>query len=451
MKRHLGRVLTSFALVMGLSLVAPSCGSDDEESKKNTGQAGSGGEDASVDSGDGEAAVEAGPDSGLRCRVRDPGDPGIDCLDVASGTAPILGGAVYAISYVYADEDRNKMKDVDNVWKFIGFDVDGQSTDGSSAEHCMPANAGLADSVKTDGDGGIDNAFLKNVAPIIRGPAPMWVDTWNASLQTGSPTLLLRLPDMTVPPIGQDGPPGDGSAMRGLGYTSLKPCTPIEVPDAGAMPDAAAEGGADDGGAAEGGVAEGGAAEGGASDAGGAADATTSMDAAPPPPMEPRVIAVDSTSVCEGDLEDPLWSAPNGTFTDDLWVSGEVPEAIIALPFEGATLTIRLRKVRIEMTISKDRRSVANGTISGVIDSEEIIAQLDRIKGDILPLLCMVPDLFDDYAGRIRDAADIIADGTQDPNETCNGITVGLGFDATLVEVADSAASPEPVDSCEMM
>ena len=49
----------------------------------------------------------------------------------------------------------------------------------------------------------------------------------------------------------------------------------------------------------------------------------------------------------------------------------------------------------------------------------------------------------------IRQASDILKDGTQDPNEECDGISVGLGFEAKAVVVGDIAPAPQPVpDPC---
>jgi hypothetical protein len=41
-------------------------------------------------------------------------------------------------------------------------------------------------------------------------------------------------------------------------------------------------------------------------------------------------------------------------------------------------------------------------------------------------------------------------DGTQDPNQTCNGLTMGIGFDAALVEIGEPVTVPPAPDPCAM-
>ncbi len=38
--------------------------------------------------------------------------------------------------------------------------------------------------------------------------------------------------------------------------------------------------------------------------------------------------------------------------------------------------------------------------------------------------------------GQIEESTDILADGTQDPDKDCDGISIGLTFDAAPIDVA---------------
>ena len=50
---------------------------------------------------------------------------------------------------------------------------------------------------------------------------------------------------------------------------------------------------------------------------------------------------------------------------------------------------------------------------------------------------------------QIRQASDIMADGTQDPNSVCNGISVGLGFNMLFAGLGDIAPpAPDPPLPC---
>ncbi|MCC6214185.1 MAG: hypothetical protein IT376_04915 [Polyangiaceae bacterium] len=412
------RVTTVLGWAIACALLAPACSEEEggAGAAAATGGAGgasggaAGGAGASGASGGGgdaaasDAPADAPTDGGPGCATFDPAQPTVSCLDVAGGDPEVVAGAVFAVSYVYVDEDRDRQKDPD-AWRKLGFDVDGQATDASSANHCAPYGGADVASVKTDGDSGIDNGFVKSLAPVISGLSSGWVESWNRALAQGSGTILVRVPGLDA---------SSGGALPAYGYSSVEACTDWPLPPDGGL----------DAGGADAAVGEGG---------------TGSR----------RAVALDRTSVCEGDVERPLWSAPGGTLTGDRWASGVVPEAFVAIPLSDATLVVRLRSVRLEMTLSADRESATLGVLSGVVDVEELVAQLIRIKGALTQLACTIPSLIDGYLETVRRAADILPDGTQDPTKTCAGLTLGLGFDARRVDVRAVAQTPLPADTCD--
>jgi hypothetical protein len=48
----------------------------------------------------------------------------------------------------------------------------------------------------------------------------------------------------------------------------------------------------------------------------------------------------------------------------------------------------------------------------------------------------------------IGQASDILQDGTQDPTKTCDGITIGLGFEADAVLLGPAVPPPPPPIVC---
>lgn len=55
----------------------------------------------------------------------------------------------------------------------------------------------------------------------------------------------------------------------------------------------------------------------------------------------------------------------------------------------------------------------------------------------------------DSVLQQIRATSDIMNDGTQDPDATCDGISVGLGFEAEAVQLGPAVdRQPPPVDPC---
>lgn len=104
-----------------------------------------------------------------------------------------------------------------------------------------------------------------------------------------------------------------------------------------------------------------------------------------------------------------------------------------------------MRKLFVQASIATDG-SAASGVIAGVMNTEEFIASLKVVAGYVSMALC--GPAFDGIAQQIRQTSDILDDGTQDPMQTCNGISVGLGFDAAASLLNGVALDPAPVDPC---
>lgn len=70
------------------------------------------------------------------------------------------------------------------------------------------------------------------------------------------------------------------------------------------------------------------------------------------------------------------------------------------------------------------------------------------MAGSLNPSLCPPSATFESIAQQIRQASDILADGTQDPGVTCNGISIGLGFEAEAATLGVVFDAPVPPDPC---
>jgi hypothetical protein len=86
------------------------------------------------------------------------------------------------------------------------------------------------------------------------------------------------------------------------------------------------------------------------------------------------------------------------------------------------------------MTLSADRKSATLGTIGGVLNTEEFVAELKKV-GALLDLCNS--SLFDSLITQVRQASDIMSDGTQDPTKTCDGISMGLNFEMGQAQLGD--------------
>jgi hypothetical protein len=110
--------------------------------------------------------------------------------------------------------------------------------------------------------------------------------------------------------------------------------------------------------------------------------------------------------------------------------------------------TVQLRAGVVRMKIADDDGSAVDGTISGIVSTEELVAEMTKMAGRFSTELCSGSTV-EGIKSSIRQASDILLDGTQDPSKECDGITIGLGFEATRGEVgAVAPPSTPPPNPC---
>ena len=91
--------------------------------------------------------------------------------------------------------------------------------------------------------------------------------------------------------------------------------------------------------------------------------------------------------------------------------------------------------------------TASNGTISGVINTQELVTELRAVAGRISTSLC--GSAFNGIAQQIEQAQDILQNGTNTMGVPCDAISIGIGFDATLIAnpttvVTAPAPPPDP-------
>lgn len=122
---------------------------------------------------------------------------------------------------------------------------------------------------------------------------------------------------------------------------------------------------------------------------------------------------------------------------------------VFEMPLSGDTWRIPLRFARATMTISDDGTTASNGTLSGIISTEELVTEIGRVAGRISAQLCSGSTL-DTIKTTIRQASDILVDGTHDATRACDGISFGIGFDAVKVSASGTTPDPPPsIDPCQ--
>ena len=261
-------------------------------------------------------------------------------------------------------------------WKKVGFNIDNLVSTAASKDVCKP-NAGATPLTPyPDGDQGIDNSFGKNLLPQIISLYPNWVTDINNGINNGTFDVMLKME--CLPPM------GDVPVMttKLFGGTKLGKAPKF--------------------------------------------DGTEKWPVAPEllsNPMDPdsSVIVFSKSSVIGTTFD----SGKNETFILTVPVMTQSMSTSIKLTLYAAQTT---------MILAEDRKSATGGMIGGVLDTEEFVAEIKKI-GHLLNLCD--GSLFTNLVDQVRQASDIMADGTQDPNKTCNGISMGLGFEMKQVLLGD--------------
>lgn len=97
-------------------------------------------------------------------------------------------------------------------------------------------------------------------------------------------------------------------------------------------------------------------------------------------------------------------------------------------------LHLRIHHAIVAMELSPDHKTATNGTIAGILATEELIGTLQSAVGQFAPDLC-AGSAIDSVLTQWRQASDIGVGGTQDPTKTCDGISIGLAFEGAATEV----------------
>jgi len=273
-------------------------------------------------------------------------------------------------------------------WKTFGFDLDGKKSTEKSTDLCIPAAAASTDIPYPDGVNGIDNSFGKNLLPEIVALYKTWPQDVNTAIGEGDFNALIKM--YCVPKK------GDVAKMttKVFGGTPLVPAPKWDGKDKW--------------------------------------------------PVAPELLA---------DTSDPESSTivfQNSSIKGQMFDSGKGQEFILTVPMKSKTRSAEIKLVlhsaHVTMKLSADRKSATGGMIGGVLDTEEFVNEVYKI-GYVFDLCD--EDLFDDVITLVRQSSDILNDGTQDPTQVCNGISIGLGFEMQEVQIGDVGPAPPPGMACD--
>lgn len=327
--------------------------------------------------------------AGCGSEASDPADNHDDT--VALGQPPAPGPAqpgdagasvAFAVDRLFlGDTDRNGNK-TPGSWKEYGFNIDGLVSSAASTGLCKPAAGAEPSDIYPDGAGGIDNSFGKNLVNLIGTLLTDPSTRVSDAIANGDFTVILKI--------------------DGLGdQPSYNPLT--------------------------------------AKLYGGAA-----LGAAPAWDGSDRWPVVSELLEDTQDIESAKVVFPDSYVVDNTWVSGPEPQGTLKLnlTISNNTIGLTISNLRIAMDLAPDHKSVVKGTIAGVLETDVLVEELRNVISAAFPSFCEGPGL-DSTLAQVRRAADIMKDGSQDPSQECNAISIGIGFTAKQVQLGDIAPPAE--------
>lgn len=137
---------------------------------------------------------------------------------------------------------------------------------------------------------------------------------------------------------------------------------------------------------------------------------------------------------------------PSAYVVANKWVSGEPQNIDLNLAIADIELALTIKAAVITVELNADRTVGSNGIIAGVLNTEDLVAEIAKIAENLAgdqEGLCPGDTLFESVVQTIRNASDIMADGSQNAGATCDGISIALGFDATAVTIGEAAEPSE--------
>ncbi len=379
----------------------------------SSGSSGSSSSGSSSSGGASSSGSSSGAAGGDTCS-----SPGANCVvqpPAPSGGSPTSASHNYAMHKLYlGDTDRQGVSNTD-AWKSFGYNLDNLITTKASTDVCT-LSPGAAKTTQVDGTGGIDNSFGENILPIIITTAGSdAAQKINTSIQAGSFTIMTYI-------TGFNDAAGNTSSATGLKGILLAGGNYADLHDGGAP----------------------------------SWDTTTHW------PILPTLMngCSDGTTACPPGT-DPTTAAQiqfnsayqaNGTF-----VNGSPANLTLNLSIGGETISVNVRSALITFQPSSPG-SVTNGTIAGVLVAQELVNSLQAVAGRISTSLCS-GSAFQSIATQILQASDIVIDQSSGAvsntaGTACNGISIGLGYDATEIAAPTSAdiippqaPTPNPCDA----
>ncbi len=330
---------------------------------------------AACSSDDGGGSSNTGGQAGTTGKP-DPTGPGVQPPAKAGGsTGTGSTPTVVAVRKLFLGESDKGGSPDPNGWENFGYNLDNLMSSKTGTNHCkLPANT--PPSNKVDGKDGIDNSFGKNILAILKTFVPAPSDEVNQAILDGDFTIMIKMDNL------------DSEANQ----------TDIA---------SALYGGASLGDAPK-------------------------WDGTDMWPVFPELLN-------GGDIDDPKVKFPNAYVAGNTWVSGSkgIVDLTVGIGGQNIALVISEAVITMDLSGTGTSASATNGIIAGVIKTSQLVSEIEKVAGQLTDgQLCPGNPTLEGALVSIRQASDIMADGTNgDPNTECDAISVGIGFEASAVQL----------------
>lgn len=150
-------------------------------------------------------------------------------------------------------------------------------------------------------------------------------------------------------------------------------------------------------------------------------------------------------------VADPIVPLPGAYINKGVFVNGRGGATVnLAIGISGQSLSLTIKKAIITFKHNPATKEITEGVIAGVLDTEQFITGIGSVAGRFSSQLCEGSTV-EGVKEKIRAASDMMADGSQNPAATCDGISVGIGFTGKQVGNPTKVAptSEPPADPCK--